>query len=146
MCFGKSVKRRMFEVCIVGNAFRMQSSTMLTNVKLRLFAHFLCIKLYHSVSTANVMNIFQRFVYTLNRPVDWKRSSHENTDQWRTIKAGDVVEAAIENTSNILYRVEEVLPHSNEARVVRLGAKNEELERYTLALVMLRPLKVAKKK
>ncbi len=119
---------------------------MLTNVKLRLFAHFLCIKLYHSVSTANVMNIFQRFVYTLNRPIDWKRSSHENTDQWRIIKAGDVVEAAIENTSNILYRVEEVLPHSNEARVVRLGAKNEELERYTLALVMLRPLKVAKKK
>jgi hypothetical protein len=73
------------------------------------------------------MNIFQRFVYTLNRPVDWKRSSHENN-------------------SNIFYRVEEILVSSNEARVVRLGANNEEHERYTLALVMLRPLKTAKKK
>ena len=92
------------------------------------------------------MNIFQRFVYTLNRPVAWKRSSHENTDQWKAIRQGDTVEAAIENPGGLRYRVEEVFSDTNEARVVRLGANNTEFERYTLALVMLRPLKTAAKK
>jgi hypothetical protein len=92
------------------------------------------------------MNIFQRFVYTLNRPVAWKRSSHENTDQWKAIRTGDIVEAAIENPGGLRYRVEEVLSDTNEARVVRLGANNAEHERYTLALVMLRPLNAAAKK
>ncbi|TAE28735.1 MAG: hypothetical protein EAZ92_07840 [Candidatus Kapaibacterium sp.] len=86
------------------------------------------------------MNIFQRFVYTLNRPVAWKRSSHENTDQWKAIRIGDVIEAAVENPSAIRYRVEEIFAEEQKARVVRLGAKNEELERYTLGLIMLRPL------
>lgn len=92
------------------------------------------------------MNIFQRFVYTLNRPVAWKRSSHENTDQWKAIRVGDIVEAAVENPSGLRYRVEELIADTNQARVVRIGANNEEFERYTLAMVMLRPLAVTVKK
>lgn len=107
--------------------------------------NYVFLLIFH-VSIARTMNIFQRFVYTLNRPVAWKRSSHENTDQWKAIRVGDVVEAAVENPSNMRYRVEEILPEGTHARVVRIGANNEEFERYTLAMVMLRPLATTGKK
>jgi hypothetical protein len=92
------------------------------------------------------MNLFQRFVYTLNRPIDWKRSSHEAFDQWKPIRVHDVVEAAVEVPNGIRYRVEEINAETLEARVARLDADGSTpLERYTLALKMLRPLAPAKK-
>ncbi len=144
MCFGKVLKVVCLEVffvcnglcytaqCVIQSRFQLPC-TILCASKLHFFEHFpriLC----------RIMNIFQRFVYTLNRPIAWKRSSHERTDQWKAIRIGDVVEAAVENPSDIRYRVEEIFAEEQKARVVRLGAKNEELERYTLGLIMLRPL------
>lgn len=133
MYFGKLVKVVTLRSAVLhgDDNFRQQNYAF--------FVHF-------SRINRSSMNIFQRFVYTLNRPVAWKRSSHENTDQWKAIRQGDTVEAAIENPGGLRYRVEEVFSDTNEARVVRLGANNTEFERYTLALVMLRPLKTAAKK
>ena len=87
------------------------------------------------------MNIFKRFFYTLYRPVDWKRSSHENFEHWKGIKAGDIVEAAVESPNGIRYRVEELNNEAMQARVVRLDKDGSTpLERYTLSLNMIRPL------
>jgi hypothetical protein len=87
------------------------------------------------------MNIFKRFFYTLYRPVNWKRSSHENFEHWKGVSIGDVVEAAVENPGDIRYRVEEINAESLEARVVRLDKDGvTPLEGYTLSLKMLRPL------
>jgi hypothetical protein len=93
------------------------------------------------------MNIFQRFFYTLYRPIDWKRSSHEAFDQWKPIQVNDIVEAAVEVPNGIRYRVETIDQHTLEARVARLADDGATpLERYTLALKMLRPLAPAKQK
>ncbi len=87
------------------------------------------------------MNIFKRFFYTLYRPVDWKRSSHENFEHWKGIKVGDVVEAAVENPNGIRYRVEEMNEAELQARVTRLDSDGATaLENYTLSLKMLRPI------
>lgn len=87
------------------------------------------------------MNIFKRFFYTLYRPVDWKRSSHENYEHWKGIKVGDVVEAAVENPTGIRYHVEELDESALQARVARLDTDGTTpLERYTLSLKMLRPI------
>ncbi len=86
--------------------------------------------------------MFKKLLYTLDRKFDWKRSSHESTDQAKAINTGDVVECAIENTSDILYRVESINHAANEARVRRLDTNGRDTsEAYTLAPVMLRPLK-----
>ena len=87
------------------------------------------------------MNPINRFIYTLNRPIPWKRSVYENTQQWSRIRTGDVVECAVENSDGILYRVEEIFADTAEARVAHLDADGTTpLEHYTLALRMLRPL------
>ncbi|MCU0424522.1 MAG: hypothetical protein MUF71_02730 [Candidatus Kapabacteria bacterium] len=86
------------------------------------------------------MNIFKRFFYTLYRPVDWKRSSHENFEHWKGIKAGDIVEAAVESPNGIRYRVEELNQSAQEALVAVLDTSGAPQERYTLSLKMIRPL------
>ncbi len=93
------------------------------------------------------MNPIKRLIGTLYRPYPWKRSSHENTDQYMAIKAGDVVECAIEHTDGILYRVESIDLAAGEARIRRLAndGKTDTNEVYTVAPVMLRPLRTSAK-
>ncbi|MCS6808291.1 MAG: hypothetical protein RML40_06705 [Bacteroidota bacterium] len=87
-----------------------------------------------------INKLAQRFIYTLYRPVKWKRSSHENYEHWKGIKVGDIVEAAVECPNGIRYRVEELYESSMEARIVRLDNKGEPQEHYTLSLRMIRPV------
>jgi hypothetical protein len=91
--------------------------------------------------------MLEKIKHILFRGYEWNRSGHEQTDQSKTIKAGDVVECAIENTDGILYRVEAIDFAASEARVRRLAGdgKSDTQEIYTLAPVMIRPLRPAKK-
>jgi hypothetical protein len=86
------------------------------------------------------MKLLDKLLYIVDRRYHWTRSSHEATTQSLAIRAGDVVECAIENTSDILYRVESIDFTTNEARVRRLAAdgRSDTAEVYTLAPVMLR--------
>jgi len=85
------------------------------------------------------MNPVKRLIHTLHRRVEWTRSSHENTDQAKTLKSGDIVECAIENPDGVRYRIESIDHTLQEARVRRLAANGSETnELYTLAPVMLR--------
>jgi hypothetical protein len=92
-----------------------------------------------------MMNKFLNIFY---RRFEFQRSSHnDNNDQFMSIQAGDVVECAIESTDGLLYRVESIDHAASQARVRLLadGGKTDTNTVYTLAPVMLRPLKAAKK-
>lgn len=121
--------------------YKIRVFFLISETKFRIFL------LFHrnfsfTISLCSVMNIFKRFFYTLYRPVEWKRSSHENFEHWKGIKAGDVVEAAVEVPGTIRYRVEELNADIMQARVARLDTDGvTPLEHYTLSLKMIRPLR-----
>jgi hypothetical protein len=87
-----------------------------------------------------------KFLNIFFRRFEFQRSSHnDDNDQFTSIQAGDVVECAIETPDGLLYRVESINHATGEARVRLLadGGKADTNTIYTLAPVMLRPLKKA---
>ena len=74
----------------------------------------------------------------------WKPNGHDTTDQWKSVKTGDIVEFAMTMTEGITYAVESVSTDTMEAKIRRQTADGSRGETYTVGLVMLRPIALAK--
>lgn len=72
-----------------------------------------------------------------NRKFDWQRTCFEQTDQWKKLKVGDIVECAVQFNEGIRYKIEHIDQAEQKATIQRIDQGGNEA--YTLALVMLRP-------